>query len=150
MRKFIIDQLLILFIGIGFMISLPFISGTILFAIIYEIMIAIIWGGLCWRILVFPLDLLHGKEEIIVYFSRQSDKERYESFRRYCFKWKFHYGSNQKISLLVPASVKKEELDLIECPEKNVPIKVTYYRYSKILIHWEEAEKTRDTSACSD
>lgn len=139
MKKYVIDQLIFLAAGIGIMIYFgSYFYYSPVFILIVELIAALSWAWLCWRILVLPLDLLKGKEEKIVYFSSQSQIEEYESFRRYCFEWKFHYGSNQKISLLVPASVKKEELDSIERPQKNVPIKVTYYRYSKILIHWEQ------------
>ena len=137
MKKYIVDRLLFLMVGIGIIIYIWFYQIPV-FTFIFGFMAVLSWVGLCWRILILPLDLVHGKVEKTVYFSSQSQIQEYESFRRYCFVWNFHYGSNQKISLLVPVSIKKEELDLIEYPKKNVPIKVTYYRYSKILIHWEE------------
>ena len=137
MKKYIVDQLIFLLAGIGIMITIPFFCGPI-FTMIFEAITALSWIGLCWRIIVLPLDLLREKEEKTVYFSKQQQFERYETFKRYCFEWVFHYGGNQKITLLVPASVKKEELKAIECPKKNVPIKITYYRFSKILIDWEQ------------
>lgn len=137
MKKYIVDKLLFLLTGIGIMIAIPFFCGPI-FTIIFETITALSWIGLCWRILVLPLDLLCGKEEKTVYFSRQQDLEEYEFFKRNCFEWVFHYGGNQKITLLVPVSIKKENLASIKCPKKNAPIKITYYRFSKILIDWEQ------------
>lgn len=137
MKKYIIDQIIFLLAGIGIMIGIPFFCGPI-FTMIFETITALSWIGLCWRIIVLPLDLLHGKGVKTVYFSRQQHLEEYELFKRNCFEWVFHYGGNQKITLLVPASVKKEELTSIECPKKDAPIKITYYHFSKILIDWEQ------------
>ena len=136
MKKYIIDKLLFLLAGIGIMVAIPYFCGPV-FTIIFETITVLSWIGLCWRVIVLPLDFLRGKEIKTVYFSRQQQLEGYELFKRYCFEWVFHYGGDQKITLFVPASAKKEELTSIECPKKDVPIRITYYRFSKILIDWE-------------
>lgn len=137
MKKYIFDHLLVSLIGLGIIIYLWLHQIPVL-TFIFELMTVLSWIGLCWRVLILPLDLFHGKVEKTVYFSGQSQIKEYETFKRYCFKWKFYYGRNQTISLLVPASVKKDELELIQCPKKDVPIRITYYRFSKILIKWEQ------------
>ena len=137
MKKYIIDRLIFLLAGIGIMIGIPFFCGSI-FTIFFETMTVLAWIGLCWRMIILPLDLLCGKEEKTVYFSRQQQIEKYEFFKKYCFEWAFHYDGNKKITLLVPISVKKEEIASIQCPKKDVPVKITYYRFSKILIDWDQ------------
>lgn len=73
-----------------------------------------------------------------VYFVGVVLIEKYHILRqKYCIEWKFRYPNNKTITLLVPVSVPEEELDTIESPIPNAPVKITYYRFSKILINWE-------------
>lgn len=55
MRKYIVDKLLVLTVIIGIMIVLPFASRSVTI-IIVEIGLAIGYGYMCWRVLVFSLD----------------------------------------------------------------------------------------------
>ena len=140
MRKYIVDKLLVLTVIIGIMIVLPFASRSVTI-IIVEIGLAIGYGYMCWRVLVFSLDLLRGsraQEMQTVYFVGVVLIEKYHILRqKYCIEWKFRYPNNKTITLLVPVSVPEEELDTIESPIPNAPVKITYYRFSKILINWE-------------
>lgn len=140
MRKYIFDKLFVLLTVVGLMISVPFVWGSV-GTVIMEAVLALGYGYMCWRVLILPLDLLHGSQSLevkTVYSAELVYIERYHIFsKKYCFEWKFYYGSNQTITLLVPASVTKEELDSIDCPRQDAPIRITYYHFSKILIHWE-------------
>ena len=55
MRKYLIDQVLFLIAGIGIMICIPFLCGPI-FTFVFEVAVAISWGYLCRRVLLFPLE----------------------------------------------------------------------------------------------
>ena len=67
MKKYIIDKLLFLLAGIGIMVAIPYFCGPV-FTIIFETITVLSWTGLCWRIIVLPLDFLRGKEIKTVYF----------------------------------------------------------------------------------
>ena len=140
MREYIVDKLLVLIVIIGLMIVLPFASRSVTI-IIMEIGLAVGYGYMCWRALVLPLDLLHGsqaQEMKTVYFVGVVWIEKYHILRqKCCIEWEFRYPNNKTIRVLVPVSVPEEEIDTIESPITNAPVKITYYQFSKILINWE-------------
>lgn len=108
------------------------------FSIIFQSLIIISWGFLCRRLLVFPLDLLLKAKTEDVYFSKQSQFDKYEFFRnKYSCLWTFYDSHNKKTELLVPFSESKEKILSIGCPENKRKIRVTYYKFSKILYSWE-------------
>ncbi len=133
MRKYLIDQVLFLIAGIGIMICIPFLCGPI-FTFVFEIAVAISWGYLCRRVLLFPLDLLFGKVTSNVYFATQLGLVDYE-FRkgRHCPEWKFTSG-NKTLVLLVPMAATLEEILKLEQPKKDEKLRITYFRFSKILL----------------
>ena len=138
MKKYIIDQSLFLVLGIAIMILVPFFGGPF-FTLIFEIAIIISWGYLCRRILFLPLDLVLGKVTKTVYFSTQCGNEKLEFFKnKYCCEWKFYSGSGQTLRLLVPIAIAKKETYNMVSPLKDVKLKVTYYRLSKILLEWNQ------------
>ena len=51
MKKFLIDQVLFLIVGIGIMICIPLLCGPI-FTAVFEVVVAISWGYLCRHILL--------------------------------------------------------------------------------------------------
>lgn len=59
----------------------------------------------------------------------------------YCTAWKFYHKDNpfDPVILLVPKEGKKEEVIQMEKPKKNTKLRITYYRFSKILLGYEEA-----------
>lgn len=137
MKKFIVDQLLFLAIGIIIMISIPYFCSPV-FTVLIETIVVICWGYLCRRILLLPFDLLIGKETQLGYFSCQCCIEDLEFFKDMgCCEWKFFFENNQILKLLVPTAIIMDNASRIPQPAKNIKLRVTYFRLSKILIHWE-------------
>ena len=140
MKKYIIDRLVLLAWGIWAMIYTPNRAGPI-FTIIGEMMAIFIIVVFCHRILLLPLDLIVGKKQAVVYFSLNYWGAGGETITRKQFaEWKFYYGSNQQIRLLVPYAVPEGKILDLTTPARNQKVKITYYRYSKILCHWEPAD----------
>lgn len=140
MKKYIIDRLVLLALGICFMIYTPYSAGPI-FTIIGEITLILSFGILCHRVLLLPLDLIVGKKQAVVYFSYQYCVEDGEMItRKHFVEWKFYYGSNQKICLLAPYAIPEGGILHLTTPARDQKVKITYYRYSKILCHWEPAD----------
>lgn len=136
-KTYLLDQCFFLFLGIISIIWIRLNAGPV-FLIIFQSLIIISWGFLCRRLLVFPLDLLLKAKTEEVYFSKQSQFDKYEFFRnKYSCLWIFYDSHNKKTELLVPFSESKEKILSIGCPENNRKIRVTYYKFSKILYSWE-------------
>lgn len=136
MRTYLIDQVLFLIAGIGIMICIPFLCGPI-FTFVLEVMVAISWGYLCRRVLLFPFDLLYGKVTDNVYFATQLGLVDYEFHKgKYCPEWKFSSG-NKTLVLLVPMATTLEEKPELERPKKDEKLRITYFRFSKILLSYE-------------
>lgn len=90
---------------------------------------------------MLPFDMLSGKKKKVVYFACQGIVDKMEFFKNmYCCEWKFYYGSNSTITLLVPEVVTEEEMLSREQPEKDMKVIITYYQLSKILCSWEPTE----------
>ena len=137
MKRFIIDQLLFLAIGIIIMISIPYFCGSV-FTTVTETVVVVCWSYLCRRILLLPFDLLIGKVTQLGYFSCQCGIEDLEFFKDMgCYEWKFFFENNQIFQLLVPTAIKTDNAIRISQPKKNVKLRVTYFRLSRILIDWE-------------
>lgn len=136
MRKYLIDQALFLIAGIGIMICIPFLCGPI-FTFVLEVVVAISWGYLCRRILLFPFDLLYGKVTDNVYFSTQLGLVGCEFHKgKYYPEWKFS-GRNKTLVLLVPMATTLEENLELERPKKDEKLRITFFRFSKILLSYE-------------
>lgn len=137
MRKYLIDQIIFLIVGIGVMICLPRFCGPIL-TLVFEVMAAPSWVFLCRRILLLPLDLLYGKVTHNAYFATQCGIEYYEFYKgKYCIELKFYYGKNQTLMLLASDATPEEELCSMKLPDKDKKLIITYFRFSKILLDWE-------------
>lgn len=137
MKKILIDQALFLAIGIAIMILIPTFCGPV-FTLIFEIAVILSWGYLCRRILLLPFDLVLGKVSQTVYFASQCSVEDLEFFKNMnYYVWKFYYGKDQTLKLLVPNAIKKGEEYRVALPQKDVKLKITYLRLSKILLQWE-------------
>lgn len=136
MKKYLIDQAILLMVGIGIMVYIPSFCGPI-FAIIFETMAAICWGYLCRRILLLPFDFLCGKVTRCVYFSTQCGIHNFEFYKgKYCPEWKFYY-ENKVLVLLVPAASSLGEICGMEQPKKDEKVCITYFRFSKLLLSLE-------------
>lgn len=138
MKKFLIDQLLFLAVGIGIVMSIPFLCGPI-FTFIFEVVVAICWGYLCRHILLAPFDLLYGKVMRDGYFVTQLCVFDYEFYKGLHYpEWKFSCA-NKLLVLVVPMAATMDEIHKIEYPPKNVKLTITYFRFSKILLSYELA-----------
>lgn len=137
MRKYLVDQLLFLIAWIGIMICIPLLCGPI-FTFILETMVAISWGYLCRRILLLPFDLLFGKVTRSVYFASQACIDDCEFYiNRHCPEWRFYY-ENKTLILLIPMVATMEVICKRERPKTNAKLSITYFRFSKILLGYDQ------------
>ena len=137
MKRFFIDQALLLTVGIAIMMSIPALFAPTA-ALIMEIMMIAALAILCRRLLLLPLDLIIGKTSKSVYFATQCRVEPLEFFKQAkpCI-WKFYFGGNGKLLLLNPNTKGKDGATILDLPPVDVKLNITYYRLSKILVDWE-------------
>lgn len=136
MKKLLIDQTLFLAIGIAIMIIIPSFCGPF-FTFFFEIVVMLCWGYLCRRILLLPIDLILGKVTQTVYFASQCNVEDLDLIKGVnYYVWKFSFGKNQMLRLLVPIAITKGKACRIDLPPKEVKLRITYFRLSKILLQW--------------
>ena len=147
MKKYFLDQLLFLTIGIVMAIIIPFLWDSKMVTIL-EIVVILSWTYLCRRILILPIDFIVGKLTKTVYFSALCRVEPYEFYKgKYCCKWKFYYGSNKTLTLLVPVALTREELSTMPKPDNSAKVRITYFRFSKILLDWDQSGDWTSLSA---
>lgn len=93
----------------------------------------------CGRVLLVPCDLLVGKVTRNMQFSKTV---MYESCGKHgvCPVWKFYYGADQKINLLLPVLTPMGEWDKTNCPSADQKVVVTYYRLSRLICEWSTGE----------
>lgn len=138
MKKYILDQSIFLVLGIAIMAFIPIICGSF-FSLIFEIAVILCWGYLCRRILLLPFDLILGKVTKTAYFAAQCGIEDLEFFKNtYCCEWKFNLGNGRTLRLLVPISITKTEAYKVVSPPKDVLLRITYFRLSKIILEWDQ------------
>ncbi|MCH5278423.1 MAG: hypothetical protein J1E60_01390 [Christensenellaceae bacterium] len=144
MLIYLLDQALLLIVGVGIIIGIPHFWGPVM-TLILESLTILSWGYLCRRILLLPIDLLCGRRAKQVHLVSQQVIDDYEFFRRRCsVEWKLYFGSKGKMFVLVPASAKRKEIDLIKRSQKDEYISITYYRFSKILLDWQPISPKSD------
>lgn len=138
MKKYLIDQVLFLLCGVLIEIGLVIIFPGTWFVVFLEVLTAATWLYLCSRLILLPIDLVMGKVKQIVYFSSKCGRDKLEFFKNtYCDKWRFYFGGNKKLVLLVPVTYKSETEHGVEPPKSNDKLMITYFRFSKILYRWE-------------
>lgn len=134
MWKYLVAQGSVIFIVIGVIIVLPFTYyGPILSKVIIVVLI-ITYGGLCYRILLLPIDFLLGPVCRTMYCSGLRYMAEMHTCHAHCPVWKFYYGSNIVASLLDPKLIKNKEIPGMQYLPKDVPLTVTFYRLSGIII----------------
>lgn len=141
MTRLIIDEILLLIIGLlcgAFFASQCENKNVIWILLILEGLIVWSFGSLGKHVLLLPIDLIIGKVERVVYFSRMSNFDEYEfkKEKHYC-EWKF-YSEKGTLEVLVPVELSKEEIFTMDKPKVDQKVRVTYYKYSKILYSWED------------
>lgn len=139
-KRYLIDQLFILMVGIGILFIIPDMCGHVfILIIIFGIIDILSFGYLCRRILIFPIDLVLDKRKEDVYFSKVCNIDNYELYfppRKYYCEWEF-YSENEILEVLVPIVLTEKEIINMEKPDENQLVRIYYYRYSKILYSWE-------------
>lgn len=136
MKKLIVDQAVFLGIGIAIMILIPTFCGPI-FTVFFQIIVALCWSYLCQRILFLPLDVILGKKSQTVYYSAPHSIDSLEFFKRTnYYVLKFYFEKDKTLKLLLPTPIETAETVL---PPKDMKIRITYYRFSKILLEWEQS-----------
>lgn len=137
MKRYVLDQLFVACVGIVAVIVIPQLF-ELQVAIFLEVVVLLIYGYLCRRLILLPYDILHGKKNMTVYYGSQVCVENYEFFSKtHCVIWKFYFGCNEKIQLLVPDAVSKDGHIIKHPPDKNQRVKITYYKQSRIMCKWE-------------
>jgi len=142
MTRLIREELIMLIMGVFF--GVFFASqcenkDAIWILIVLEGLLVWSLGFVCRHVLVLPIDLLVNKVERIVYFSKMSNFDEYDLVKSevyYC-EWKF-YSKEGTLEVLVPVELSKEEIFTMDKPKVDQKVKVTYYKYSKILYSWED------------
>lgn len=137
-KKLIIDQVLILAAFIAFMTAFRILWGPVN-AVVLGIVSILPCVYLCRRILLLPLDLISGEVSQTAYFAVQQGSESLKFFKGTAYwEWKFYFGDHQILLLLVPVAAEgKEEFKIVQ-PPKDAKLKITYFRFSKILLEWEQ------------
>lgn len=72
-----------------------------------------------------------------VFWGAKVGIEDFEFSKLHCCLWKFYYDNNKTLVLLIPVAVSLEEANAVKCPNRDQKVRVTYYRFSKILCCWE-------------
>ena len=143
LKKYIINQsvqlITIIILEIFFYFQT---SDIILITLGLELLLGCSSVYLLWRIIVFPLDVLHGYVKQEVCFSKMCNIDEYAVYgtfkRRYFCEWNFYYSSKGKLTLLVPVCKRYEEIIKMNKPKTDQKVRVYYYKHSKILYSWEE------------
>ena len=141
MTRLIREELIMLIMGVCFgmfVASQCENKNAIWLLIVLEGVLVWAIGFSCRHVLLLPIDLLANKSERIVYFSKMSNFNEYDLFKSgiyYC-EWKF-YSKEGILEVLVQVELSQEEVFTMDKPEVDQKVKVTYYKYSKILYSWE-------------
>ena len=136
MIYFLLDKMLFLIAGISCILYFSSIFGPIT-SFVIDCLVIVTWVFLCKPVLLLPFDLILGRKTETCLFSRHVLFGKYDFFRnRYYCIWRF-YVKNDKIDLIVPASLKRNGILSLTEPPKDQTLVITYFRLSKILCSWE-------------
>lgn len=138
MRTYVLDQLIFLLVAIIIMLIVPrMCGGVLLLTIISELMVLISSVYLCRQVFLLAIDSFLEKKVEELHFSKICNISRYEFSKRKCYCEWILYSSTKTLKLVVPMEVSEKEVNNIEHPKQNQRIRVTYFRFSKILSSWE-------------
>ena len=142
MKKFIVDQCLFLFIGLGLMGYLLFVlRRNIWFAVLLDCIIVLPLLYVCRRLILLPIDmLLRPKTEELRFSAKANVHELQFSREFHCFEWEFRDDKSRALRLLIPEATKQ---DSITQPKKDRLLRVSYYRLSRLLLGWEIIEESK-------
>lgn len=136
MKRFFLDRLLFMFIGLVFMALIASMESTV---IIVVLECAVIFGwGKCWRLILLPIDLLVGEKIQEDVFVSNSIVFACDVLPHcYYSELLFHYKSGKKMWLQIPRAYIDENQEEHLFPQKAQKLKIRYYRFSKILLEWD-------------
>ena len=97
------------------------------------------------EIILLPIDILlgeRGKEEKVLYFWRDLRYINLDFFpKKMTSIWCFIYsekGKNYKVELIMPIALEEKDIERIDRPQIQDKVRVTYYKWSKIICSWEK------------
>lgn len=132
MKRYILDRVLIIFIGICIIVAIHKILIPVA-AVILGIFFIIFLLIQCWRVIVLPLDIICGPKYKVAYFSTQFNMTDYDIIKgKEYWCWKFYSGKNNKFELINFNN--SEDVNIIDITDSKMSLK--YYRFSKILLEW--------------
>ena len=136
MKKYVIDQILLLIIYCAIFSSLIYMEDGHIVVIAIFLIGLLPCISLCQQTLLLPLDMLCGEVERTVYFSKMIMGYGYEFSKKYYCEWRF-YSSKGMLEVIVPVALTEDEMRTMERPQVDQKVKVRYYRFSKLLRSWK-------------
>ncbi len=145
MKKYILDKIIVLLFGLFSSIFLfVYIHGPWFIMVPITAFIVYIFVKLSRNVALIPIDCILGVREGYMFFvscvNRYDNEIFYETYYR---EFKFIYGGNDKLFLIIPEALSIEESYKSELPPIKTKLKVRYYKLSKVLISWEVFEGER-------
>jgi len=135
-KKYLIEKTVLLIFSIWIIYIIPFFCSMYegrLQIIAFQSLVVFFLVVNCWRLLVFPIDVLIRTKHKTVYFSRVEGYHQCVFYlEKFFFDWKFYYGKSEKLKVLVPVI---EPLDVLKMniPKQNQKMIIEYYPFSKII-----------------
>ena len=139
MKRFLTDQLLFFFIGLIVIVYILFaLRRNIIFGLFVSLLAMIPIILICGRLFALVPDLIVGKKTVVAVFDRDAGAHELQFFRRnYCYEWHFTDENGKLLKLLVPEATTNTS---IQQPRASRKTKITYYRFSSLLLSWEILE----------
>lgn len=139
MKKYVLDKVLVPVFGLGILFAGYALDvwsrKTMILVLVY------LSAGFCilyWRVLILPLDLIFGKRRAQGFFLEMAKSERAEwNPKKSICTWRFVID-NKPCNLVVPRISSAEELEAMKTPPDNQLIWITYYRFSHLLLGFDE------------
>ena len=139
MKKWMIDQCLFFFIGIGIMGYFLFVfRRRIWFAVLLDAIVLLPLLYVSRRLVLLPIDKLLGKKKEEVIFAARTGAHELQFNREYhCNEWEFRDDNGRSLRLLIPEATKDAS---VTQPKKDRRVRIEYYRLSRLLTGWEIIE----------
>ena len=138
MKRIILDQALSLLCAGILMFGIPFACNGVILPIVIMEAIVLFNTVLLYRIALFlPLDLIIGPRTEEAFFSRKALTFQCEFFRKYLYMEVRFMCNGKHLCLIFPACRKAEDLNNVPLPPKDTRLRITYYRFTKILKSYE-------------
>ena len=139
MKKWMIDQCLFFFIGIGIMGYFLFVfRRRIWFAVLLDAIVLLPLLYVSRRLVLLPIDKLLGKKKEEVFFVAKTGAHELQFNREFhCYEWEFRDDNGRSLRLLIPEATKDTS---VPQPKKDRRVRIEYYRLSRLLTGWEIIE----------